>query len=184
MLLAIRFRSERVASAGRGAGASIPRAENGITDRARATRPTRSTRRVSTLAGLSGKMRHRSDSMDADPGKKPFTPEVLDKTDIAIPLLDQLKETEAGPNPRTPLPVIIDANLEYRDGARAARQRIEQEIRTAIARGGSPNVSQGISTAKSQLSEQYVFATLEPRVIRELVRLDVAAAETPGQTPA
>ena len=124
--------------------------------------------------------------MDADPGKKPFTPEVLDKTVIAIPLLDQLKETESGPNPRTPLPVIIDANLEYRDGARAARQRIEKEIRAAIAQAGSPNVSQGINTAKSRLSEQYVFAVLEPAVIRELVRQDAAASgsgaksKTPG----
>ena len=120
--------------------------------------------------------------MDADPAKKPFTPEVLDKTVIAIPLLDLLKKTEEGPEPQAPLPVIIDANLEYPDGARAARQRIEQEIRAAIDKVGGNGVSQGINAAKSQLSEQYVFAVLEPRVIRELVRLDSEGRRKPTPT--
>ncbi len=120
--------------------------------------------------------------MDADPAKKPFTPEVLDKTVIAIPLLDLLKTREEGPEPRQPLPVIIDINLEYPDGARAARARIEEEVGAAIAQFGTPGVPQGISAAKSRLSDQYLFGAFEPAVIRGLVRLDGEAAVTVEQT--
>ena len=110
--------------------------------------------------------------MEADPTKKPFTPEVLDKTVIAIPLLEILKAEEALPPPRPPQPVIIDINLEYREGAPAARRRIKEHVAAAIQQFGTAGVRQGINEAKSILSEQYFFAVLEGRVIRELVRLD------------
>jgi subtilisin family serine protease len=110
--------------------------------------------------------------MDADPNKKPFTPEVLDKTVIAIPLLEMLKDEDEGRRPPAPHPVIIDVNLEYRDGPQAARERVKKEVADAIARLGTKNVSQGINEAKSSLSEQYLFGVLESKVIREIVRTE------------
>ncbi|HEY2906447.1 MAG TPA: hypothetical protein VGJ29_11160, partial [Vicinamibacterales bacterium] len=110
--------------------------------------------------------------MEADPTKKPFTPEVLDKTVIAIPLLEILKAEDAQPQPRPPQPVIIDINLEYREGPIAARRRIQEHVAAAIQQFGTAGVRQGINEAKSALSEQYFFAVLEGPVIRGIVRLD------------
>jgi serine protease AprX len=111
--------------------------------------------------------------MESDPNKKPFTPEVLDRTVIAIPLLEILKaEDGQPPGPRPLQPVIIDINLEYRDGREAARQRIKDEVAAAIARFGTPGLAQGINDAKSRLTEQYLFAVLEGAVIRGVVRID------------
>jgi subtilisin family serine protease len=109
---------------------------------------------------------------ERDPRKKPFTPDVLDKTVIAIPLLDILAKDEKQKK-RAPIPIIIDINLEYREGQGAARDRIRQEVAQAIAQfRSSAKVRQGINEAKSELSEQYFFASLEARVIRGLVRID------------
>jgi len=87
--------------------------------------------------------------MEADPTKKPFTPEVLDKTVIAIPLLEILKADEAQPQPRPPQPIIIDINLEYREGPVAARRRIKDHVAAAIKQAGTAGVRQGINDAKS-----------------------------------
>jgi serine protease AprX len=110
--------------------------------------------------------------MEEDPTKKPFLPQVLDKTVIAIPLLDILDVEKSKPQPRPPQPIIIDINLEYREGPVVARQRIKNYVATAIQQFGTPGVKQGINEAKSALSEQYFFAVLEGDVIRGLVRLD------------
>jgi serine protease AprX len=110
--------------------------------------------------------------MESDPSKKPFTPEVLDKTVIAIPLLTILQAEEGQPDPRPPQPVIIDINLEFRNGAAAARQRIKADIEAAVKEIGTPGVTQGVNHAKSDLPEQYLFAVLEGKVIRDLVRRD------------
>jgi serine protease AprX len=110
--------------------------------------------------------------MESDPNKKPFTPEVLDRTVIAIPLLELLKAEDSQPGPHAPQPVIIDTNLEYRDGAAAARQRIKDEVAAAILQFGTAGVVQGINEVKSRMSEQYLFAVLEGAVIRGLVRID------------
>src|SRR5215510_9398736 len=112
----------------------------------------------STGCGVSGNMKapsHRDrrcrgagDPMDEDPTQKPFTPEVLDKTVIAIPLLEILRK-EGKRKPRALHPIIIDINLEYREGRGAARERITKEIASAIERFGSPGVQQGINAAKT-----------------------------------
>ena len=60
----------------------------------------------------------------SDPTKKPFTPEVLDRTVIAIPLLDKIKkdgETKIQP-------IIIDLNLDYHGGREAARERAQKLV--------------------------------------------------------
>jgi serine protease AprX len=115
----------------------------------------------------------------SDPQKKPFTPEVLDKTVIAIPLLEQL-ETEAkalaqdSSHPPKPHPIIIDLNLEYEGGRAAARIKVEDLVQALLQEFGIDPKRQGINKAKSEFSQQYLFGVLEGRVIRELVRRDNA----------
>jgi len=112
-----------------------------------------------------------------------FTPEVLDKTVIAVPLLKMLQEerdneekarTAGKPYELKPVGVILDLNLEYEEGRDEGRERVRELVDEAIARAGTKKApaQQGINVAKSELSGQYVFAKLEPAVIRELVRLD------------
>ena len=50
----------------------------------------------------------------SDPTKKPFTPEVLDRTVIAVPLLDKIKKE----GEKKVQPIIIDLNLDYHGGRR------------------------------------------------------------------
>jgi serine protease AprX len=57
----------------------------------------------------------------SDPQQKPFTPESLDRTVIAIPLLKTLEAEAAGTITPTPHKVIIDLNLEFPGGREAAR---------------------------------------------------------------
>lgn len=117
---------------------------------------------------------------ESDPGEKPFTPEVLDRTTIAIPLLEKLKQDaerrKAAPDtPAERFDVIIDLHLEYPGGRESAKQRVQDLVESIIgkpARGAKP--LQGINQPKTDLSEQYVFGRFEARVIEELVRRDGA----------
>ena len=117
----------------------------------------------------------------SDPQKKPFTPESLDKTVIAIPLLDTLREEEARLRKNRRLkpevhPVIIDLNLEFPGGREAAREWVIKATNaiTDQVDKQSGAKAQGSNIAKSEYSKQYLFARLEGRVIRELVRRDSA----------
>jgi serine protease AprX len=106
-----------------------------------------------------------------------FTPEVLDKTVLSIPLLKILEEERVGldqdPGREPSLhDVIIDLNLEYRAGRAAGRARARELVDDAVAEvGGSPG--QGIDD-KSDYSDQYLFARLEGRVLRRVVEQDSA----------
>src|SRR4029453_2865669 len=59
--------------------------------------------------------------------------------------------------------------FQGRDGAKKIAARL---IDDAIGERGRDKERQGVNTAKTDLSNQYVFAKLEPEVIRQLVRLD------------
>jgi subtilisin family serine protease len=118
---------------------------------------------------------------ETDPQKKPFLPEVLDRTAIAIPLLKELKaEHEAilrgEKTERRVYDIIIDLHLEYPGGRQGARERVKALIDRIVrasekGRRIGPG-TQGINDAKSSLSQQYLFARLEGPVIQELIRLD------------
>jgi serine protease AprX len=117
----------------------------------------------------------------SDPRGRPFTPEDLDKTVIAIPLLRKLrdempvKKGGRGMAPRIH-PIVIDLNLKYEGGVEQSRSRAESLIDDAIKAVGKTSLEQqGINKAKSDLSAQYLFASLEGAVIQELVRLDEKA---------
>jgi serine protease AprX len=114
----------------------------------------------------------------SDPEKKPFDPEVLDRTVIAIPLLRDLAK-----NPSKTYDVIIDLNLGYHGGRDKAQERVMELVREASARRGKKREASGVDEHKSRLTNQYLFATLEGRLIRELVRLDGRANEKTSDAP-
>jgi serine protease AprX len=128
--------------------------------------------------------RRRPKLPQADPGEKPFTPEVLDRTVIAMPLLDEFKqETEEAKKEKRKekaLPIIIDLNLEYPGGRKEAKRVVQRWILEAISRTPDPQPNQGIDVAKSDLSNQYLFGELERRVVEELVRIN-AGQNVPGE---
>ena len=129
-----------------------------------------------------------------DPNKKPFTPEVLDKTVIAIPLLEMFREEsgkieeakklrkakkikeaeklEDEESRKKPYKVIIDVNLEYHHGRAAARNCVMEMIEDIIKKNNIDPKVQRINREKSRLSQQYVFAALSSGVIQELVDRD------------
>jgi serine protease AprX len=104
----------------------------------------------------------------SDPTKKPFTPEVLDKTVIAIPLLNKINEK----GEVELQPIIIDVNLDYEGGREEARKTVRQLVKDVITELGIDPKKQNINEGKSKLSHQYLFAVLDGRAIRELVRRD------------
>jgi subtilisin family serine protease len=118
--------------------------------------------------------RAESSLSQSDPKKKPFNPETLDRTVIAIPLLRRLKaederrEKDAGAEPNV-YAVVIDLNLEFRHGRDKAREWADTTIRELIKRPGHG----GRESVKEARVSQYVFAKLEGETIRELVRRDV-----------
>lgn len=78
--------------------------------------------------------------------------------------------------------IIIDLNLEYPGGRQAARKWVYDAIEKAknplnqSPRDQVRDDGQEIYKDKSKLSNQYVFARLEARVIKRLVELDLAHA--------
>jgi serine protease AprX len=129
----------------------------------------------------------------SDPHRKPFVPEVLDRTAIAIPLLKELKaEDEAiakgTQSTRKVYDVIIDLHLEYPGGRDEARKRVKgliDEIIDAKKNEWSIDTAkQGINIAKTEFTEQYVFGRFEGRVIKELIRRDRPPADGAEEQPA
>lgn len=102
---------------------------------------------------------------------KEFDRRKLDRSVIAIPLLEDIAK-----NARKVRPVIIDLNLDYPEGREAAQKWIIAAITEARGKSQGKDDGQHIHQKKTDLSNQYVFARLNGRVIKELVRLDVVAA--------
>jgi serine protease AprX len=120
---------------------------------------------------------------ESDPQKKPFTPEVLDRTAIAIPLLKELMAEDEEiskdlKSTRKLYRVIIDMHLEYPGGRDQARKRVIELVEEILGEKQSEwNIDpdqQGINHAKSELSNQYLFGVLDGRVIQELIKRDRA----------
>src|SRR5262245_7437427 len=110
-------------------------------------------------------------------GIKRFDPRILDRSVIAIPLLEEINKNENEIHA-----VIIDANLDYPGGRDLARTWIREAIKTAVAKIAPNDEKQAVREKKSDLSNQYVFARLSGKVIREVVRLDVERAGTEAKT--
>lgn len=114
-----------------------------------------------------------------DPG---FTPQSLDATVIAIPLLEILKAEEKS-DVSALHPIIIDLNLAYPTGRKGARERVGALIEQAVAATKGDPTKELINTSKSELSQQYVFCRLSRESIRALVRLDCDEQALGASTP-
>ncbi len=68
--------------------------------------------------------------------------------------------------------VIIDPNLRHVDGREGARAWVQENIPKALKKVGVDDPEQGLHLVKTEVSNQYLFARLEGRVIKELVRRD------------
>ena len=106
-------------------------------------------------------------------GIKRFDPRILDRSVIAIPLLEEINKDDNAIHA-----VIIDVNIDYDEGREAGRTWIREAIKNAIAEIASADENQGVREKKTDLSNQYIFARLSGKVIRELVRLDAERAAT------
>ncbi len=104
---------------------------------------------------------------------KRFDPRILDRSVIAIPLLEEINKDDNEVHA-----VIIDVNIDYDEGRDAGRIWIREAIEKAKDAVGSADKNQGVRK-KTELSNQYIFARLSGKVIRELVRLDAERAPTP-----
>jgi subtilisin family serine protease len=80
--------------------------------------------------------------------------------------------------------IIIDPNLEYPGGRNEAREWIRDQVEEAKKRAQINDAGQEVFWEKSQLSPQYVFARLEARAIKELVKLDLEHAKQIAQDTA
>lgn len=116
-----------------------------------------------------------------------FTPEVLDKTVIAVPLLRAMKPwldkwKIEGPKPTEErdynppiLDVMIDVNLAYERDRNGAADDLRELIEVALQIGVN-KAGQGVDPI-SPMNSQYVVAQLEPHVISKLVELDEQQAQ-------
>ena len=68
--------------------------------------------------------------------------------------------------------VIIDVNLDYPGGRTEARKKVEELVAAAVKTTGGLPKHEGVNTAKSRLSQQYLFCRLSAESIRALVQLD------------
>ena len=117
---------------------------------------------------------------ESNPEEKPFVPEALDRTVIAIPLLNDLKAEDDGVRPPKVHKVIIDLNLEYSQGRDKARSWVKDAIDNLIEEHPDEASDQIIHHEKTELSPQYVFAQLRAQVIRGLVVRDAMEHDPDG----
>jgi len=87
----------------------------------------------------------------------------MENTVIALPLLDKIEK-----DVHAPQDIIIDVHLEYPGGRMKAKEWVLQKIAAITGQ----DVYTSVNKAKTDLSQQYVFGTLDGTQIRELVRQD------------
>jgi len=114
----------------------------------------------------------------SDP-REAFDPRRLDKSTIALPLLERMHAARRAAEKNVPMDVIIDVNLDYCLGREAARESIHASIEEAIGkapgdklRGALGPPDERIHKKKSSATNQYVFARLRGATILALVESD------------
>ena len=118
---------------------------------------------------------------DQRPGavKPVFDPKTLDRTVIALPLLQQFAER----GDDAVFDVVIDINLNFPGGRDGARERVRDLAAAALASDGGRQPGIGVDDRKTELSDQYVFARLPGRTIKAMVRLDAASVAGASSSP-
>jgi serine protease AprX len=122
---------------------------------------------------------------ESDPKKQPFTPESLDSTVIAIPLLRDLEKEKLGQAPVKPHAIIIDLNLTFPGGRDAARRYVTDKINEILERAGKDSgtgIRYGGTGGSAAGVDEYVFAKLRGEHIRRLVSED-GAKDDPLKKP-
>ena len=109
----------------------------------------------------------------SNPKKKPFNPETLDRTVIAVPLLIALKKEQDGETTPVLHSLIIDLNLKFPGGRDAAREYVTQKIARIAKRPGEG--LRGNPGEDEAGVDEYVFAKLMGDSIRKLVTEDERA---------
>lgn len=91
----------------------------------------------------------------------------LVRTVIALPLLNKLAVED-----QKAIPVIIDLNLDYSKGRKAAHDWVLKEIQRLISEHDGNVSGQQVDETKSSFNDQYLFARLKGNLIRQLVQND------------
>jgi serine protease AprX len=102
------------------------------------------------------------------PDRVGFLPKVLDSTVIAIPLLEEFDRAQ---REGQLFDIIIDLNLEFKDGIEEARRLVSKTIADVMRHLEKDKSRQGVVDPAAE-GFQYIFTTLDADVIRELVRRD------------
>src|SRR6267378_509097 len=97
--------------------------------------------------------------------ERSFDPDNLVRTVISIPMLNDIQADE-----NMVQSVMIEINVNYPKGRSEAKKRVVELIINAIA--SNPAEDHFLSKWKSDTSEQYVYAKLTGKAIREIVKLD------------
>jgi serine protease AprX len=134
---------------------------------------------------------------------KAFDPLVLDKTVIALPLLDEMRKEHdalvgAGLLPKDSRPApglvptlpegfdtVIFLRTDYTGGAGAARGRVAALLEKAVQRPSVDATRQVLELSAGKATPYYLFARLDRPVRREMLALDEQAAlATPPESRA
>jgi serine protease AprX len=108
---------------------------------------------------------------EATPSSKVgFLPKILDRTVIAIPLLDEFERLDESEKHKI-FHIAIDLNLDYHKGVDGAREDVKTMIAGILGESKRTRVKQGVLQEPVD-DMQYVFASLEADAIKELVRRD------------
>jgi serine protease AprX len=113
-----------------------------------------------------------------NPRKAGFVPKVLDRTVIAIPLLDRLTAERRAGDVRRVHDLVIDVNLDFEGGRDEAFARVTELIATVVRELRKHR--QGVNHERLADGLQYVFASLDGDAIRELVRQDSRVGTKPA----
>jgi subtilisin family serine protease len=113
-------------------------------------------------------------SRPAQERERAFTPDVLETTVIALPLLDKLK---AENGTARVYDIIVDVNRDFPGGREKAQTRIKDLIKDLVKAHGLDARDQGVHARKTDMTRQYVFGRLRGDLIQELVRKDRDKAE-------
>jgi subtilisin family serine protease len=103
-----------------------------------------------------------------------FDPKILDRTTIALPLLDAIR-AEAAAGTSKLHDVVIDLNLDFGGGRVEAKSVVLELIAREIGR--APKSGERVHQRKTDLTPQYVFASLRGETILAIVHADIAAAK-------